>query len=173
METHMSLFRLSPLGLAGLARGVAANRLPLARNERKPLFNWSMTEDTNPRSRGQDELHDFSSGAAPRYSLRLDCAMMPGKLQQEVHHGHYHPADSSRGPFTVGPGCLTASGSRSGDRPPAPAPSGACALVRAGSGSLGARDSGWRSCSVQGRATIGRAWHGGVAAARAHAGLAA
>ena len=42
----MSLFRLSPLGLAGLARGVAANRLPLARNERKPLFNWSMTEDT-------------------------------------------------------------------------------------------------------------------------------
>src|SRR5215831_19850806 len=96
----------------------------------------------SPRSRDQAEPHDFYSGAELSYDLSPYSAMMLlGKLRQEVHHGHCRPADSSRGTCTVGLGGLTASGSRHGYRPPSPTPPCPCALVWAGRGSLGARDS--------------------------------
>ena len=81
-------------------------------------------------------------------------------------------ADSSCSTFAFGPGRLTAPGGRHRDRPPHPAPPGAWALVWAWGRSLGARDSGWASCPLQGGETAGRAGDGGAAAAGAHAGRA-
>src|SRR5215510_7199555 len=69
------------------------------------------------RSRGLDELHDFSLGEESNYALRPYGAMMPGQLQQEVHHGYCRPADLSRGPSTVSPGRLATLGRRHSDRP--------------------------------------------------------
>src|SRR5262245_58762033 len=114
-----------------------------------------------PRSRGQEEPRDFCSGEELSYDLRPYSAMMlPRKLCQEVHHGHYSTADSSGGTFTVSPRSLTASGGGNGDRPPDPAPSGAWPLVWARGRSHGARHSGWASCALQSGQTAGRAGHG-------------
>src|SRR5262249_17190575 len=53
-----------------------------------------------------------------------------------------------------------------------PHPPGACALVWALGRSFSPRNSRWRSCPLEGGETAGRTWHGGAAAAGAHAGLA-
>src|SRR4029450_4217722 len=50
-----------------------------------------------------------------------------------------------------------------------PPPPGAWALVWAWGRSLGARDSGWASCPLQGGEMARRAWHGGAVAAGPHA----
>ena len=77
-----------------------------------------------PRARDEVEPHDFCSGGETHYclatALRYDA--VGGRLRQEVHHGPYSAADSACGPFALGPGGITASGGRHGDRPSHPAP---------------------------------------------------
>src|SRR6266478_7482183 len=62
---------------------------------------------------------------------RLRSAMMLSEegYEQEVHHGPYSAADSACGPFVLGPGGITVSGGRHGDRPSHPAPPRAYADV--------------------------------------------
>src|SRR4029434_8260899 len=68
-----------------------------------------------PRSRGQDEPHDFYPERELSYCLSPYSAMMlSGKLRQEVHHGYCSAADSSYSPFAFSTRSVTMSGGRHG-----------------------------------------------------------